>query len=58
VASAESLDGGCVLYRITADAGDRTVATLPERVSTKDLVAKASGQERPDDGAVGSHACK
>jgi hypothetical protein len=31
VASAESLDGGCVLYRLTASAGDRTVATLPER---------------------------
>jgi hypothetical protein len=31
VASAESLDGGCVLYRLTAFAGDRTVATLPER---------------------------
>jgi hypothetical protein len=31
VASAESLDGGCVLYRLTAFAGDRTVATLSER---------------------------
>ena len=31
VASAESLDGGCVLYRLTAFACDRTVATSPER---------------------------
>jgi Tfp pilus assembly protein PilX len=31
VASAESLDGGCILYRLTAFAGDRTAATSPER---------------------------
>jgi hypothetical protein len=30
-ASAESLDGGCVLYRLTVFSGDRTVATLPKR---------------------------
>jgi hypothetical protein len=31
VASAKSLEGGCVLYRLKAFAGDRTVATSPER---------------------------
>jgi hypothetical protein len=35
VASAESLDGGCVLYRLTAFAGDRTAAHVVRAVSMK-----------------------